>query len=87
MSDDFNLIALAVAIVITGCVMLVITPYLIFSNLEDNIPTERWCNKFNDTKDMVGNYNHTKSYEAYLHYCYKNDSGWHLNASVPLELI
>jgi hypothetical protein len=61
------------------CVLLIVIPYIsfiVFSNMENSIPTEKWCNAYNGTKNI----------EAHEYYCFKNETGWYLNRSVPIIL-
>jgi hypothetical protein len=69
---------LIITIMISTCILLVI-PYIsftVFSNMENSFPTEKWCNAYNGTSYI----------EAHEYYCFKNETGWHLNKSVPIIL-
>jgi hypothetical protein len=77
MNDDD--IQTMIAFMIGICVLLIVIPYIswtVFSNMENSFPTEKWCNAYNGTENVKG----------HEYYCFKNETGWHLNRSVPIIL-
>lgn len=76
--DDYIYI---IAILVGACVMILMIPFL-FQVMTMDFPTEKWCQNFNESDYPEIN----SSYEAHTHYCFKNETGWHLNTSQPLIL-
>jgi hypothetical protein len=78
--DDVTQIIITIAV---ACIVLIAIPYVLNVQMQSSIPTERWCNGYNES-----NLSGTISIHAdYKYWCFKNETGWHLNTSRPMVLV
>lgn len=75
-----DVLQLIVAGVITIAVFIAV-PYLLNVQMQSQLPSERWCNEYNES-----NMTTISVHPDYKYWCIKNTTGWHLNTSRPMRL-
>jgi hypothetical protein len=75
-----DVLQIFITIVIAVAVFIAI-PCLLNIQMQNQIPTERWCNAYNESSMPT-----ISVHPDYKYWCFKNETGWHLNTSRPMIL-
>ena len=70
-----------IGVMIMMVVMIVsISLFTMIMPMNDQLPSEHWCNEYNQTELSTT----ISIHPDYNYWCFKNETGWHLNKSKPM---